>query len=451
VAAHKIGAVALAVALPFAVRAQALPVPVPKSAVLPNYDNVLVGLQQGMEGTAVIARVGDAAATYYNPAGLALAKKTSVNASSSGYVWTRLGSDALGQSVSTSRFDSAPGFFGVVLGEGIISDERLRLGFAITNAVAWEPGGLDQMLQLEGGQSLDYASTVSFSTLTPTVAIGYAPSAALRLGLSASVAYTSFSQNETFSGDVLVAGQSNQFLSNLRANGHVWAILFAAGVQWDITRDLTVGAVLTSPGLRIVGGALVTYQANLTAPTATSNFFFRDKDTALEYKLPLGVGLGLAYRFTAGAIEADIRFHDGTGAYSLYHSDQPIQASVRAADGTTSNSTQPFPDVAYNTRKFVNVSLGGKYQLSNALTLHAGFFTALSPIDDPNTSAFRKANLYGTTVGAAYSSEHFAVSLGLSYEWGSSDPVALGNIEQPVASGLDIKSFTVLYALTYQF
>ena len=56
--------------------AQSLPVPIPKALIFPNYDNVLVGKDQALEAGAYIARVGDASANFYNPAGLVMSEKT---------------------------------------------------------------------------------------------------------------------------------------------------------------------------------------------------------------------------------------------------------------------------------------------------------------------------------------------------------------------------------------
>src|SRR5499433_4553419 len=80
--------------------AQQLPVPIPKALIFPNYDNVLVGQNQALEGGAYIARVDDASANFYNPAGLVQSEKTSLNASSTGYIVTRLSSEALQTSIS---------------------------------------------------------------------------------------------------------------------------------------------------------------------------------------------------------------------------------------------------------------------------------------------------------------------------------------------------------------
>src|SRR5262245_39799509 len=131
--------VALALLWPAAATAQQerLPIPVPRDMVLPNYDGVLIGQTQGLEGTAYIARARDSAANFYNPAGLVLGEKASINASSSGYGWTRVSSDTSGQSVNSSRFDGAPGFVGLVIGRPVFKRDNLRLGFSVIRTIAW--------------------------------------------------------------------------------------------------------------------------------------------------------------------------------------------------------------------------------------------------------------------------------------------------------------------------
>ena len=43
----------------------------PRNIVLPNYNGVPVGPFGGLEGQAVVARVGDPSSAWFNPAGLA--------------------------------------------------------------------------------------------------------------------------------------------------------------------------------------------------------------------------------------------------------------------------------------------------------------------------------------------------------------------------------------------
>src|SRR5947209_20480689 len=79
------------------------PVPLSKALVFPNYDNVLVGKDEALEGGAYIARAGDSSANFYNPAGLVQSQGASLNASSAGYVYTELTSKASGTSIPSGK------------------------------------------------------------------------------------------------------------------------------------------------------------------------------------------------------------------------------------------------------------------------------------------------------------------------------------------------------------
>src|SRR6266567_4203650 len=241
---------AIILGLPHAALAQSVPIPTPKNIILPNYDNVFVGPVEALEAGAYLARTGDATATFYNPAGLAAVDKSSLSASANGFSWTQLNSRALGQTTSASQISAAPGHFAVVLGSPFIKTDRVRLGVSVTNAVSWTPGGSDQAAQTVAGTipSLTYSSHVSFSTVVPAASLGYRESATLRLGISAGVAYTSYSDQETLSGDT-TSGPPGHFLSTLRASGNIYHLVVSAGTQWDVTSELTLGALVRAPGL----------------------------------------------------------------------------------------------------------------------------------------------------------------------------------------------------------
>jgi hypothetical protein len=73
---------------------------------------VLVGpVEAAVEAGAYLARTSDASANFYNPAGLAAATRSAITASASGFVWSWLRSRALGQTTSSSRIETTPGYF----------------------------------------------------------------------------------------------------------------------------------------------------------------------------------------------------------------------------------------------------------------------------------------------------------------------------------------------------
>jgi hypothetical protein len=445
--------IAVLLLAPLAATAQN-PIPLPKALLFPNYDNVLIGKNQALEGGAYIARVNDASADFYNPAGLVAAERTSVNASSTGYTYSRLSSQASGESISTSRLDNAPGYFAVVLGSPVIDTRSLRFGFSVTRNVTWNPGGIDQAIPPTGSgfESTTFSTESSFQTQVYQLAAAWAPVPTVRLGVSGGLAQTTFTSRVTLSGTQSPTGEPGQFLSTLRANGTDYAVVIGLGIQWDILAALTVGVVFRSPGIQITNTSLVTQQSSLVQATSATSAYFRDDSGAFEYKLPLEASAGIAYRFASVEIELDLRYHDSVSQYDFYHSNVPYQFLTQA-NGTSSTTTQPPPLITNSARRVLNGELGGNVRLGRRATLHAGFYTAFSPVEDAATSPFRKADLYGFTGGADLQFGGFGMSLGAGYEFGTSSqtagPVVLGNVLS--ASEISLQSLSLLYAFSYQF
>jgi hypothetical protein len=462
VRARRRSAALLALFLPALAAAQGaqgpIPIQLPKSLVFPNYDNVHLGKDQALEGGAYIARVGDASANFYNPAGLVQSDRSAVNASSTGWVWTKLSSEALNRSVTSSKIDNVPGYVGVVIGSPFIRSRNVRVGLSLTRLASWSPGGLDFTSTPTGVEGLDrltHSATSNFYTTLIQGAVAWAPGGdrSLRLGASFGVADTSFSSTGTLSGVITTGGSSGQFLSTLRANGEEWDLVFGAGVQWDVSARLRVGALVRSPGLRIASGSLVTYESSVlaaTLPPQTS--FFRDDTGAFQYKLPLEASVGIACDFGHAQVEADVRYHDSVATYDFYRTNVPLQITTLSA-GTTSVTTQPLPPFQYSARRVVNVSVGGNYKLGQHATLHGGLYASMSPVAHPDTSPLRQADLYGITGGVDFQLEHLGASIGAGYEWGSSPstPVGVGGQVIQGANGVRLQSISIQYAISYSF
>jgi hypothetical protein len=100
-------ALALFLAAPRA-SAQQSSVYLPPSAVLTNYDRVLIGQEEALESGAFVARVADSTAGWYNPAGLALVRRSVIGASATGLPSHR--KDAFASSSSNLPKRTRPGF-----------------------------------------------------------------------------------------------------------------------------------------------------------------------------------------------------------------------------------------------------------------------------------------------------------------------------------------------------
>lgn len=425
----------------------------PKALIFPNYDNVLVGKNQALEGGAYIARVNDASANFYNPAGLVAAEKTSLSASSTGYVYSRISSKASDSSISTSKLDNVPGYFGAVFEPPFVHARDWRLGFSVTRNVSWSPGGIDQTIAPTASDfdRVTFSTEASFTTLQYQLAAAWAPVRSLRLGISSGLAQTNFSSRVSLSGATSPAGQPGQFLSTLRANGSDYSIVFALGVQWDVVAGLTVGALFRPPGVHIADSSLVTQESSFVQAASATSTYFRDDEGAFRYKLPTEASLGIAYRFAAVEVELDVRYHDAVSQYDFYRSDVPYQVLTQA-NGTSGITTQPPPRVIYSARRLLNAAVGANWRLGRIATLHGGFYSSLSPVQDADTSPLRKADLYGFTGGVDFQLEKFGASLGAGYQFGTSRP--LGNVavgSALTASEISLQSISIIYAVSYQF
>ena len=431
------------------------PVPLSKALVFPNYDNVLVGKDEALEGGAYIARAADSSANFYNPAGLVQSKGAWINASSTGYVYTELTSKVSGASISTSKLDNVPGYIGTVSKMPFVDTRNLRVGLSITRSVSWAPGGFDQTFDASslGFGRLNYASSASFSTQLYQAAAGFSPvlDRSLRLGLGVGIAQTSYSNNNTVSGTQSSSGEPTQFVETIRAGGTDNALVFTFGAQWDVIGGLTVGAIFRPPGIELSSNTLVTAESSNIGATASTTQYYRDDTGTFRYKQPLMAGVGAAYRFNIFEVEADLRYHNAVSQYDFYQGRAPYQI-LTASGGSNTITTMPPPLVRYTAKRVFNGAIGGKARVGRYATVHLGFNTALSPVADPETSPLRQANLYAFSGGIDFQLSHFGASVGAGYQFGSAPGLSSNNGNPTILQDeILLRSFSLFYAISYDF
>jgi long-subunit fatty acid transport protein len=430
----------------------------PPSAVLTNYDRVLIGQEEALESGAFVARVADSTAGWYNPAGLALVRRSVIGASATGY---ELDAIDLGQiQTSTGKITLAqlPSYFGAVLGGDVISSDAWRIGFSATKPTSWSTAVNGATLT---GSELNYSSRVSISTLVPTLSAAWAPLPSLRLGAGFGVAITSISQAQSLSMRALQAGSATSVLRTADGTGTTWGGQGTLGVQWDVTPQLVAGACLRTPTFDILSTGSLSYQnmeiiqsapGQTPAGPTTYESYFADPSATFTYKLPWSTNVGLAWREARFDVEVDLRFHSAIPQYTLLASSQTLKQTTSFPGGGQTTREVPFPGLTYGATSVWNVAIGGRYQLDEAWSLHGGFYTDFAPADTGSTDIFRSVNLYGLTAGAKLKGEHLSGSLGLGLSWGSSDDFVLGDqAGATVSTRLSILSVSLLYAIAYRF
>ena len=430
--------------------AQLLTTP-PQGIILPNYDLVRVGQWEAIESGAVMARTSGPLANVYNPAGLASSEKTVINGSSTGYQYTRLNLEGIGNNASAGRLANLGGFLGVALAEPVIKSDKWRLGFSVFSPIGWEPGTLSGAEQgvLDGQDVLlEYRTQVRLRADVPSIAAGVKLSKKLRLGLAFQVPVVSVRQQQATSSlafDGLTAGSITRAFA---ADGSVWLVRATGGLQWDASDKLSFGLMAELPTARLWGSSF--YSDERTAATGSGfvTAHFRDPNARLDYKLPFLLGGGVALRLGKVEMEGDVRWYSSVSQFDIYESDS-IGVAVVAENPTVVAPVSLAP-VMLNFRSVVNFSIGAHFPLSERWKVHVGFNSDQSPM--PNTGElFREVDLIGATAGVSFTVSHLSGSVGIGLQKGKSPvtPVAIASYVRDTR--LEVTTFQLLYSLTYAF
>jgi hypothetical protein len=426
------------------------------SSIIPNYDRIRIGQNEGLEGSAFVARTGDASSNWYNPAGLAVSDGTALNASANAYEYTSITAEGLETKFGSGRFRSIGTFFGGVIGSPILKGRTVRLGFSLTKPVVWAPGAVTSAgeFELPAGEQeiITTSSKVSMTMSVPAINAGFRLSDDLRLGAGTSMSITDISTVQQFTDRLLTPSFESRVLRNLIVDGNVWQLQFTGSAQWDITDAVAVGAMATSPGLRVSGSGLAEYQSLTGVPDGSVDILFRDSAATYEYKLPFRVVGGVAVSLGRFEVEADVRYYGSVAEYNLIDSELPVRVVVSDASGDPTLSEQPMEPVVEETKAVTNLAIGGNYAFSDSFRLHLGFFTDNSPVANPATSLFRTVDLMGLSGGVSFGGR-LSGSLGFSSSWGTTEERSIGPSlgGQTGVSKVGITTFNLHYSISYAF
>ena len=294
----------------------------PALARASNEDDFFVGGRAAMTGGAVVASVADGSAAYYNAAGLASVHGTRLDVSA----------NAFGLRIAAARgFIRVQG--GPVRDASIVEVVAVPTQVAFVRALSQDvtlalayfvPRASDlllsERLELSDGPnagsvwSLD--ARLSAHSYWLVAALGVRLGERLRVGVGAFGVYDDLVQSTAFSGSTLQGGRRLQALevSSLGTESRLSAAL-GVGLQFDVSRRLTLGAWLRGPRLQVLvdrseSDNLLSVDASMEPP-ALEVFSQELGDTAAPLQwVSLGrYHLAAAYRmgFTRLNLEADVQ------------------------------------------------------------------------------------------------------------------------------------------------
>jgi hypothetical protein len=431
----------------------------PPTLLVPNYNRVFPGLDESIEAGASLVRSGTPPALWYNPAGLVLSDRTTVNASVQGYEVTFLrSSDALNGGLQESNISTVPTFVGVVLGEEAIHLKNVRFGFGMSNPIEWEQG-VNNGAPISNTTSILFGVNSEFTQYQAEAAVSWAVDEKFRLGFELAVPYTYMSNNGQIAGSNTTTSSLTTTLRTVALSAYNFHLLPVASFQWDALPWLGLGGVVQPPALRIISGGNLTIVGvdteNASTPGLTRQTSFRDTKASFTYVIPGRISAGVAVHFGIIELELDAHWYIATGPYNLLSSTAPVRA-VNALSGVPPQTTvKPFPTQVWGTRNIVDLNFGGNVRVSKLIKLLAGFYSDHSPGNVPS-NIFQNITFYGVRAGIAFNTSTLSGSVGLGYEWGSTTVPLVANLpgnSTPTALNqpLSLQTLSLLFALAYVF
>jgi hypothetical protein len=363
-----------------------------------NDDGVPIGTQAAMTGAAVTATTSGAAAGFYNPAGLAQSKESSIDASLSAYGLrlqhfnpVLVGPDGSTTDAHVTDWVLVPsmvayvrkinekwfGSFGVYVPRTQNYVSRARLD--ARDGTTW--------LGVQQAQSNAYY--MGFS-------MGAQVHRDLRLGFSLFGLYSASYSYESLAGGRLdMPNGTKSTASNLNA-ARDYGLTARFGLQWDINAHWSIGASVYAPSITLLR------TLDQTAVTTSSSSTGNDMLTLQDH----------GGRHFAGSLGGAPGFRMGAAYY--------YERGWVSLDATV-NPPLDFTGANLDRRFSWNLRAGAIYRFSNSYTGGAGFFT------DRNAAKGPGADYYGLTVGALNTREYkfedkrtlkFTTGVSLRYAFG---------------------------------
>jgi hypothetical protein len=423
--------------------------------VLPNPNSVPIGQTGSLEGGAFVARANDSSAIWYNPAGLARAVESSVSATAGSFQITTVSPDILPN--SGGSFQQIPASLGGLL-KNAFHNEKLTAGFSVTQPVNWyqNTNSLVDIASGAGRERFTFAADSTFSRVSVGLALAYNAGTSWRVGASLSGDAVLLRQAQSVSDRLGSSTSLKSVLLTSKGDGSEVAMRLSLGGQWDASSRLKLGVLVRTPSVNIFPSGDFSSEALSQDGPASTGASFLDESARFRYKLPFEGVVGAAWVWDGGEAELNVRMSTSLSKYAVFSSTQLITVVQSSGTGNTTTTTVPFPDIVTSNRGVVNVALGGHMFLSKdkRWTLHLGFSTDASPVG-ADGAVFDRINLYGITLGVTGEAKllHLVGSLGLNYQFGSSDDIVLRDLQSGGALKTTVKvsNIGIIYSLSFKF
>jgi hypothetical protein len=425
----------------------------PANVTLANPNSLPPGPTGSLEGGAFIARADDGSSNWYNAAGLARATVSSASATAGSYQISDITPSEFPDSTG-GGVTNVPALVGIVIKKAFNHDPHWTAGIGAVTLNDWNQTLAAQLTVLTPGYSERFAFTAASEWVRQqlSVAVGYSDGGRWRFGFGIAGEYTGIYKIQTLSDVVTAPGGVESLLVSSRFKGSQLDGRGIGGVQYDISDEWKLGASVQTMGFRVAPSGEVALDGVRAEgnPSATSYLF--DTDATFKYKVPLQAGAGIAWVGKSAQVEVDVNYLSGSSSYSMLTSEVPVTLIENGQPPTT--TTAPWSGLTTDPKGTFNFAVGGHFALDEKQIwkLHFGFATNFAPVD-AGDQVFTNLDLYAGTVGLSGQAGHIQASLGVRYEFGSSDKLFVTNpiTGAPLQTDVKVSNIGAVYSLAYLF
>ena len=394
-----------------------------------HYWNLQYGTRSNLLGGAVIGSVNDMAATYYNPAALALFPAPEILLSGKVYQYSALSlknGAGQGKDLTSSTIEAAPTIFAGsftfdwlgdhTLAYSILTRQRMKYGIEGRRGGTQDSNQGEELIagELIANQDLSdlWIGLTWAVKLSSNIAIGVTPYLSVRSQKTRKHAYTEILDPL---GNVSAAIITQQFeYKNYR-------LLAKAGLGANFD-PLTLGLSITTPSLSISGNGsslinlLNSGDGSSEETTYIANY---QQDVTARHHLPLAMGIGAGYHLGKHSLHISAEWYDEVASYNVLDTE----------DFTAQSSGETIGYRVNNELKSVlNYGLGAEFYINENLDLFISYVTDFSAaVPDTRTNLTVSTwDIYHLSGGASFSIGRSEFTLGINYAFGS------GKVKGPV-------------------
>jgi hypothetical protein len=411
-----------------------------QTLILTNYNRHPVGDQAGLQGGAVVARVADSSAPWYNPAGLASITQGTFSGNATVYeasqfsiggqaLYLNTGSSAnfLGYALESDAEENKgaqpQGTWGVAFASPINFSSAYGISTKNGQAGVLQPGPPTNVLMVQTNTDEDASGSISL--LTGSLGKGWHTASGLSLGIAVEMGLLTINSRENAS-----ARQPANVYPNVELEqqqffyGSENIVRLAAGLQFDPAPGWRVGATLKSQSLTWSDTAALRKQslqaqdisANNLPPASgrqTDSTFFADYRARFNYVLPTEAHFGAAWVQPGAEWEFDVHYYDAVPTYTFFKSGSlATDTTATGQNLATVTSSTRFSRETNSAQAVTNVALGGRVRVTERGWWNVGVYTDQSP---RNTASVISASmdLIGVTTGLSIVREKSSTTLGI--------------------------------------